>query len=141
MPGHHLAQMNLATLRHRPDDPRMVGFKLGAHRIVRAAATAPGHVWNEQFAQEETARLITRSVWESFDALRDFVYSGVHAAYLKRTAEWFLPATAPGLALWWVPAGEIPTVEDALARLETLRAHGPTPEAFDFAHPHAAAGA
>ena len=32
----------------------------------------------------------------------------------------------------WVPAGHTPTVEEALARLDQLRAHGPTPEAFTF---------
>jgi hypothetical protein len=34
--------------------------------------------------------------------------------------------------LWWVPAGHEPTVEEAEARLDHLREHGPTPEAFTF---------
>ena len=34
--------------------------------------------------------------------------------------------------LWWVPAGHRPPVAEAVARLETLRANGPTPAAFTF---------
>ena len=30
------------------------------------------------------------------------------------------------------PAGEVPTVEQAVTRLDHLRAHGPTPDAFTF---------
>ena len=38
----------------------------------------------------------------------------------------------PILALWWVPAGHIPTVTEAQARLKHLAEHGPTPHAFTF---------
>ena len=31
-----------------------------------------------------------------------------------------------------LPAGHIPTVDEAMIRLDQLRAHGPTPEAFTF---------
>jgi hypothetical protein len=34
--------------------------------------------------------------------------------------------------LWWVPAGHLPSVEEALERLAYLREHGPTPYAFTF---------
>jgi hypothetical protein len=40
----------------------------------------------------------------------------------------------PILCLWWIPEGTIPTVEEAISRLEHLRAHGPTPIAFTFLH-------
>jgi hypothetical protein len=36
------------------------------------------------------------------------------------------------MVLWWVPAGHIPSVEEAQERLEHLRLHGPTPYAFTF---------
>jgi hypothetical protein len=38
----------------------------------------------------------------------------------------------PILCLWWIPDGAIPTVDEAVERLEHLRAHGPTPTAFTF---------
>jgi hypothetical protein len=34
-----------------------------------------------------------------------------------------------------VPAGLIPTIEDGIARLEHLRANGPSPHAFTFREP------
>jgi hypothetical protein len=36
--------------------------------------------------------------------------------------------------LWWVPEGHEPSVEEAVARLERLRARGSTPEAFSLRH-------
>ena len=35
--------------------------------------------------------------------------------------------------LWWT--ADVPTVEEAVARLEHLRAHGPTPRAVTFRTP------
>ncbi len=40
--------------------------------------------------------------------------------------------------LWWLPAGEIPTVEQSVERLDHLGAHGPTPYAFTFKQPFTA---
>jgi hypothetical protein len=37
--------------------------------------------------------------------------------------------------MWWVPAGHHPTVDEAMDRLELLRANGPTADAFTFATP------
>jgi hypothetical protein len=34
------------------------------------------------------------------------------------------------MALWWLPAGEIPGIAEGKARLEHLRQHGPGPHAF-----------
>ncbi len=34
--------------------------------------------------------------------------------------------------LWWLPAGQIPEVEEAGERLAHLRTHGPTAHAFTF---------
>ena len=36
------------------------------------------------------------------------------------------------VVLWWVPRGHRPTLSEAVARLELLRAKGPTQEAFTF---------
>jgi hypothetical protein len=35
-------------------------------------------------------------------------------------------------ALWWVPAGHLPTVAEAEGRLAHLREHGPSPLALTF---------
>jgi len=36
------------------------------------------------------------------------------------------------LVLWWVPAGHVPTTDEAVTRLAHLREHGATPYAFNF---------
>jgi hypothetical protein len=36
------------------------------------------------------------------------------------------------LALWWIPAGHIPTVDEAKAKLEYLQYHDPPPLDFTF---------
>ncbi|MBC7193968.1 DUF3291 domain-containing protein, partial [Marinobacter sp.] len=36
------------------------------------------------------------------------------------------------MVLWWVPAGHTPSIEEAAQKLNVLREHGPTAEAFTF---------
>ncbi len=126
-----IAQFNLAQLRHGPDDPRLVSFSSGASMIRRAAATAPGHVWSVQDVIDGEF-FATRSLWESMEALHEFVYSGIHRRYLKRTSEWFVRDDRINMVLWNVPPGEIPELADARSRLDDLRAHGPSERAFSF---------
>ena len=64
--------------------------------------------------------------------LADFVYGGGHLEIMRRRREWFRALAESHLVLWWVPEGEIPTVEQAVERLDHLRAHGPAPRAFTF---------
>jgi enamine deaminase RidA (YjgF/YER057c/UK114 family) len=75
------------------------------------------------------------SVWASIDALKDYAYKSEHVAFFRRRAEWFEKYPTAYTALWWVPAGHRPSVDDAKARLAHLDAHGPTPFAFTFAKP------
>ena len=35
-------------------------------------------------------------------------------------------------ALWWIPAGSIPTIQDAETRVIDLRRNGPSATAFDL---------
>jgi hypothetical protein len=76
--------------------------------------------------------IVNMSVWESLESLGDYVYRSVHVEYLRRRREWFEQNTEMHLALWWIPAGEIPTVEEGLRRVELIRAHGPTEQAFSL---------
>ena len=54
------------------------------------------------------------------------------AAWLLRRARWFGATRQPSTALWWVPAGVRPDVDQALARLGHLRTYGPSPRAFSL---------
>lgn len=83
--------------------------------------------------------LINISVWESIDALWEYVYrSQWHSEVFRDGRRWFEPLKEPGLALRWIPAGQTPTIDEAVARLELLRRNGPSPPAFTFKTPFSA---
>jgi len=51
---------------------------------------------------------------------------------MRRRREWFEAYETAYMALWWVPAGHRPTIEEAKERLAALDRDGPTPYAFTF---------
>jgi hypothetical protein len=139
--SHHLAQLNIARFRLPLDDPAMAGFVAALDPLNAVADAAPGFVWRLQteegnatsiHAFEDDLMLINMSVWESADALAGYVYGPDHVAVMRRRREWAQRMEEAYLVLWWVPAGWIPTIEEAKDRLEHLRRHGPTPQAFTF---------
>ena len=141
MNGFHLAQVNIGRVRAPLDDPIMEGFRTQLDPINALADRTPGFVWRLQtedgnamairpFADERMA--INMSVWESLEALKEYVYKSAHLGPLRDRKQWFEPIEGPIVALWWVPAGHIPTVQEAMERLEWLRERGPSPDAFTF---------
>lgn len=50
--------------------------------------------------------------------------------------KWFEKPSAPHLTLWWIPAGHIPSVEEARDRLEFLKIRGESPLAFSIRTPY-----
>jgi hypothetical protein len=72
------------------------------------------------------------SVWESVEALKEYVYKSAHYGALRDRKRWFEKFDGPYYALWWVPAGHIPTTQEAKERLEHLREHGESVFAFSF---------
>ena len=108
--------------------------------INALAEQAPGFVWRLQTEDgdatailvfDDERLIINMSVWETIDALAEFVYRSGHIDVLRCRREWF-DRIHIYLALWWVPVGHRPTVIEAEERLDHLRAHGPTPFAFTF---------
>jgi heme-degrading monooxygenase HmoA len=146
---HHLAQLNTARLRAPLDDPRTEGFTSQIAAMNALADGAPGFVWRLQGDQPDYSSapgydplvIVTLSLWESLEALRAFVYHGDHGAAFRRRADWFEARPGqPNVALWWVKAGERPTVPEAMARLKYLELNGPTQEAFTFSKPFPSPG-
>lgn len=140
---HQLAQLNIATPRYPTDDPRMGGFMEALDRINALADATPGFVWrlvgegtnnatDLRAAVGDTDVMVNMSVWDSREALWEYVYRSGHLDYLRRRNEWFARPPGDFLVLWWVPRGHIPTVDEAVARLELLHRDGPTPAAFTF---------
>src|SRR4051794_7209163 len=123
------------------DDPAMAGFVEQLDPVNALADAAPGFVWRLQteegnatsiHAFEDDLLLVNMSLWESIDALADFVYRSPHIAVMRRRREWAERMAEAYIVLWWVPAGALPSIEEAKGRLEHLREHGPSPEAFTF---------
>jgi hypothetical protein len=71
-------------------------------------------------------------VRRSIEELFEFVYRSAHTSFMVRRRQWFERPTEAYHVLWWVPAGYLPSPKEALARLDHLRMHGPTPYAFTF---------
>jgi hypothetical protein len=141
MPHHHLAQANIAHMRAPIEHPSMESFRVQLESINRLADESPGFVWRLQtdagdatgiraFADERI--LFNMSVWQDLESLRNYVYGTAHVELLRQRQDWFLRLDGPSAALWWIPAGQIPSVDEAKARLRYLAENGPTPFAFTF---------
>ncbi|MFF9765174.1 DUF3291 domain-containing protein [Streptomyces sp. NPDC014636] len=146
----HLAQFNVAALRHPLDDPRMAPFVEMLDPVNAAADGTPGFVWRlvEEGEADATGLrpagenvIVNLSVWETRQALWDFTYRSGHLEAMRRRRDWFERHVEAHLVLWWVPAGHLPTVGEAMERLADLRANGPSRRAFTFTSSHTAADA
>jgi hypothetical protein len=138
---YHLAQVNIALMHAPLTDPIMADFVANLGIINAAADRAPGFVWRLQTAEGDATALrvfdndyllINMSVWKSVEALFDYTYKSDHASVFRRRKEWFERMDAPTIALWWMPAGHLPTPDEAKLKLEHLQQHGATPLAFTF---------
>jgi len=139
----HLAQVNIGRVLGGADDPRMVDFIDNLALINRLAERMPGFVWRLQDDTGDGAMAIqwpgdptinvNLSVWEDDETLATFVFKTVHQNFYARKHEFFEMPDEPTVALWWVDAGHIPTVEEAKERLEHYVARGPSDFAFGWA--------
>jgi uncharacterized protein DUF3291 len=150
MAAYELAQLNVGRLREPIDAPATAGFVEALDPVNALADAAPGFVWRLQTedgnatavqVSDDPLFIINMSVWESIEALAEFVYRSAHVGVMRRRAAWFHRSVEAYLVLWWVPTGHRPTPEEALDRLARLRHEGPTPGAFTFRQPFAPPGA
>jgi GNAT superfamily N-acetyltransferase len=134
----HLVQLNIATLQHPLDDARIADFVNALPMVNEAGEQSPGYVWRLQSdggdatdirVFDDPLMIVNLTVWESLDALKAFAYRGIHREFFRRRAEWFVPGSTR-TALWWTPAGSLPTTDDAKRRLEFIDVFGASPYAF-----------
>jgi hypothetical protein len=128
----HLAQVNIARMLAPLTDPVMAGFVARLAEIDRLAESSPGFVWRitEDVNPFDADILFNLSLWVSPDALKQFVYRTSYKELLAAREQWFQRFDGPYVALWWIPAGAVPSITEARARLEHLRRHGDSPYAF-----------
>jgi hypothetical protein len=142
MAQYHIAQVNIGRVKAPVEDPIMAGFVARLDEINALAERSPGFVWRLQTSEgnatyfrpypEDDRILINMSVWETIESLRHYVYQTAHAELLRQRQAWFEKFTGSYTALWWVPAGHRPGMDEATKRLAHLEKHGPTQFAFTF---------
>lgn len=142
MSEYHLAQVNIGRIKAPLDSAIMAGFMNRLNEINALADNAPGFVWRLQTDAgnatyfrpypNDDSILMNMSVWESVESLRNYVYRTMHAELLRQRHEWFERFESSHMALWWVPAGHRPGVDEARKRIAHLDAYGPTEFAFTF---------
>ncbi|MGB0658906.1 MAG: DUF3291 domain-containing protein [Mangrovicoccus sp.] len=144
--GYHLAELNIGRLLADPSDPRVAEFMEALDRINGIGKRSPGFVWMMEGSGEPNIgnteakiggdpRFVSNlTVWEDVKTLEHFVWNTLHRQFYERRQEWFEVLGEMHFCMWWVPIGHQPSLEDALARLEHLRAHGDSDHAFGWAY-------
>ena len=141
MSSYHIAQINIARMFALIHDPIMADFVAQLPPINVLADESPGFVWRLQSeggdatsikVYDDDMIIINLTVWESVAALREFVYKSAHQGVLRDRKRWFEKFDGPYYALWWVPAGHLPSPDEGKQRLDYLREHGDTAYAFSF---------
>jgi hypothetical protein len=137
----HFAQYNIARLRQPLDHPDTADFVAGFDEVNALAESSPGFVWrltdeatglssSYVRAYDDPSMIINLTVWETPEQFQEFVYRSTHTSFLRRRREWFEKLDAAYFVCWWIPAGRVPTVEEAVERLERLRREGVSDEVF-----------
>lgn len=137
----HLAQVNIAQLIGSTDDPRVADFINALDEINALAEQTDGFIWRmvgegnnatDIHFSDTPNLLINMSVWRDVESLYHYAYKTQHNDFFRRRREWFKKWDRPSPVLWWIPEGHIPTIDEALERVNHLHEHGPTPYAFNF---------
>ncbi|WP_457354887.1 DUF3291 domain-containing protein [Sphingomonas sp. UYP23] len=133
--------MNVARFRLPVADPANADFMKDLARVNAIADRSAGFVWRLVGSGDDATDLrvdhdpnlvVNMSVWSTIDTLCAFAYGDPdHLAIMRRRREWF-DKMEFHMALWWVPAGHLPTVADGLSRIDLIRTRGPGPDAFNF---------
>jgi hypothetical protein len=134
--SHHIAQINIAKMLAPLDSPIMAEFVSNLEVINKLAEASEGFIWRLKDEgnnatsikiYDDEFLLVNMSVWKSVDTLFQYAYQSQHVEIFRRRREWFEKMPQMHMALWFVPEGHQPDVEEATLRLDYLRTHGETP--------------
>ncbi|MEZ8471251.1 DUF3291 domain-containing protein [Vibrio splendidus] len=136
-----LAQLNIALAKYPLDAPEIKEFVDNLELVNGIAESSEGFVWrlkdesgdatNIQ-AFDDPNMIVNMSVWDSVDSLKNFMFRTHHRDFMRRKGDWFHRLPEDTYVLWWIEEDHIPTLEEAIERLEYLREIGDTPYAFTF---------
>lgn len=142
MESFQIAQINVARMKGVSiDDPVMQEFVDNLDKINSLAESSKGFVWRLKDESNNATHLnpysdeqviINISLLETIEDLESFVYKSFHTDFLRRRKEWFYLYGKAYTAMWWIPAGQFPTVQEATERLDLLQRNGASENVFDF---------
>jgi hypothetical protein len=143
MSKYQLAEINIARMKGVDiNDPIMTEFVDNLVLVNTLAETSEGFIWRlkDDESSNSTAFnpyndeqvIINISVWESIETLENYVFKTFHTDFLKRRKEWFQTYGKASTAMWWIPEGQFPTIEEAVEKLDTLQKNGASEQVFNF---------
>jgi hypothetical protein len=142
VPAFQIAEINIARMKGVDiNDPVMKEFVDNLDKVNAVAENSEGFVWRLKDDNNNATAInpyndeqviINVSVWESIETLEDFMYKTFHSEFLRRRKEWFQAFGKVTTAMWWVPEGKFPTIEEAVQKLADLQQNGPSAAVFDF---------
>ena len=139
---YHIAEINVARMKGvNIDDPIMNEFVENLESVNNLAESSEGFVWRLKDENNDATSfnpykdeqiIINVSVWESIESLENFVFKTFHSDFLRRRKEWFKSYGKIHTAMWWVPKGNYPTVQEAVDKLDYLQKNGSSEIVFDY---------
>ena len=142
--AYHLAQLNIARFSLPKEHPDNSEFIDNLDRVNAIAEAQPGFIWRmtgdgndalDLQACDDPQIISNVSLWTDIESLGAFVYrNDEHRKIMRKRQQWFEKIDFH-LVLWWVEEGTIPTLQEAIQRLEILNKKGPNKEAFTFKQP------
>ncbi|MEZ9998808.1 DUF3291 domain-containing protein [Vibrio lentus] len=136
-----LAQLNIALAKYALDAPEIKDFVDNLDLVNGIAESSEGFVWRLKDesgdatnikAFDDPNMIVNMSVWDSVDSLKNFMFRTHHRDFMRRKNEWFHRLAEDTYVLWWVEDDYIPSLDEAIERLDHLREVGDTPYAFTF---------
>ena len=127
------------------DDPRLADFGAQLYAVNQLADNSSGFVWRLQTdggnatdirIEADASILVNMSVWASIETLYEFACKTAKVGLLQDRERGFEKSDMPTLALWWVSAGTVPSVDEGTQQLEHLRKRCPSEHAFTFKERH-----
>ncbi len=134
-----LAQLNIALAKYALDAPEIKDFVDNLDKVNAIAESSEGFVWRLKDesgdatnikAFDDPNMIVNMSVWDSVDSLKNFMFRTHHRDFMRRKGEWFHRLAEDTYVLWWVEDAHIPSLDEAIERLEHLREMGDSPYAF-----------
>ena len=141
MSDQHIAELNIARLKHDTNDPRIADFVNNLNRVNAAAERSEGYIWRlkADVSQNQIPVILNDpmiipdlSIWQDVESLERFVFQTVHKRIYARRAEWFEVMDKMHFVMWPVPIGRETSLDEALERLDLLNRQGSTKDAFGW---------